>query len=488
MHFTSNREILQALPTVSFPRPDGGEMTTTTARPNPLSATLSFTEESQSYWLRQVGQHIAHLWLSANGIQPLANGLSDRKAECGDMITHALLRFPPRLRLLRLTGSESFSATCQPWLHLLTKVAYLTEQRKKVDIFAVICQFHDSFSRMCYYLKDLSDKKLKTAICEAEVIVLPGSRLRDWILLLVCNLIWGSQFVLVKIVQEQMGPVFATFFPITIAAILLMPIVHRERRRTAANEEAKISRREVGEFVLLGVCGQVVAQLFITWGVRLSLASNAALLMLVLPVSTAIMAYFFLGERMTAIRWISFILAIAGVLECSGINWSQLNFHSSKFLLGNLMIFLSVNGSAFYNSYSKKMLGRFSPLQVLLYSYYAVFLFMLPITLYSEPRSFQNMAHFTPVVWLGLALLAVFQYLLSMLIFLNVLTRLDATQAGLCNYLIPFFGVVIAALVLHERLTPYMILGGILVLASTLLITLYEERKRTQNASATPIS
>jgi drug/metabolite transporter (DMT)-like permease len=75
-----------------------------------------------------------------------------------------------------------------------------------------------------------------------------------------------------------------------------------------------------------------------------------------------------------------------------------------------------------------------------------------------------------------------------MLIFLNVLTRLDATQAGLCNYLIPFFGVVIAALVLHERLTPYMILGGILVLASTLLITLYEERKRTQNASATPIS
>jgi drug/metabolite transporter (DMT)-like permease len=341
---------------------------------------------------------------------------------------------------------------------------------------------------MCYYLKDLSDKKLKTAICEAEVIVLPGSRLRDWILLLVCNLIWGSQFVLVKIVQEQMGPVFATFFPITIAAILLMPIVHRERRRTAANEEAKISRREVGEFVLLGVCGQVVAQLFITWGVRLSLASNAALLMLVLPVSTAIMAYFFLGERMTAIRWISFILAIAGVLECSGINWSQLNFHSSKFLLGNLMIFLSVNGSAFYNSYSKKMLGRFSPLQVLLYSYYAVFLFMLPITLYSEPRSFQNMAHFTPVVWLGLALLAVFQYLLSMLIFLNVLTRLDATQAGLCNYLIPFFGVVIAALVLHERLTPYMILGGILVLASTLLITLYEERKRTQNASATPIS
>lgn len=231
-----------------------------------------------------------------------------------------------------------------------------------------------------------------------------------------------------------------------------------------------------------------MAQLFVTWGVRLSLASNAALLMLVLPISTAIMAYFFLGERMTRVRWISFVLAIAGVLECSGVDWSQLNFNNSKFFLGSVMIFLSVNGSAFYNVYSKKMLKRFSPLQVLLYSYYAVFFFMLPITLYSEPRSFQSLPHFKPVVWFGLLALAVLQYLLSMVIFLNVLTRLDATQAGLCNYLIPFFGVVIAALVLHERLTTFMILGGVLVLASTLLITVYEERKRAREISTLPVS
>ncbi|MGH9439527.1 MAG: DMT family transporter [Terriglobia bacterium] len=314
-----------------------------------------------------------------------------------------------------------------------------------------------------------------------------SSHFRDWILLLVCNFIWASQFVLVKIVQEQMGPVFATFFPITIAGLILIPIVMWERRGRRQKEAASgsgISRKNVRDFVLLGVCGQVVAQLFITWGVRLSLASNAALLMLVLPVSTALMAYVFLGERMTTVRWISFILAIAGVLECSGINWSELNFHSSGFLLGNLMIFLSVNGSAFYNAYSKKVLDRFSPLQVLLYSYYVVFLFMLPITLYAEPYSFKNLPHFTPVIWFGLLALAVFQYLLSMVIFLTVLTRLDATQAALSNYLIPFFGIIIAAIVLHEHLTTFMVLGGGLVLASTLLITVYEERKRASDTAA----
>jgi drug/metabolite transporter (DMT)-like permease len=86
-------------------------------------------------------------------------------------------------------------------------------------------------------------------------------------------------------------------------------------------------------------------------------------------------------------------------------------------------------------------------------------------------------------------LLALFQYFLSMVIFLNVLTRLDVTQAALSNYLIPFFGVVIAAVVLQERLTVFMVAGGFLVLASTLLVTVYEERQRARSDSnVVPIS
>jgi len=301
-------------------------------------------------------------------------------------------------------------------------------------------------------------------------------------MLLVSNFIWGSQFVMVKVAQEQMGPVFATFFPMTIATLILIPIVHRESKKIRGQGSGRIPMRDLRDFILIGVCGQVVAQLFVTWGVRFSLAENAALLMLCLPVSTAVMAYFFLGERMSLIRWISFALAIAGVLECSGINWGSLNFTSGKFLLGNILIFCSVNGSAFYNAYSKKLLGRYTPLQVLLYSYYVVFVFMLPIAAYSEPVSFLHLPHFKPVVWAALMVLAVLQYGLSMVLFLSVLSRLDATQAALSNYLIPFFGVLIAAVLLGERLTRFMVLGGVLVLGSTLLITVYEERLQKKSA------
>jgi drug/metabolite transporter (DMT)-like permease len=64
-----------------------------------------------------------------------------------------------------------------------------------------------------------------------------------------------------------------------------------------------------------------------------------------------------------------------------------------------------------------------------------------------------------------------------MVIFLTVLTRLDATQAGLSNYLITVFGVLTAALVLHERLPKFMVVGGVLVLASTLLVAVGEHRQ-----------
>jgi drug/metabolite transporter (DMT)-like permease len=299
------------------------------------------------------------------------------------------------------------------------------------------------------------------------------SRLVDWGLLILCNLIWASQFVLAKLVQEQMGPIFATLLPMGLATLCLIPLVRREQRRSG--KVPRIDRSDIVRFVVIGIFGQVIAQLGITWGVRLAPASNGALLSLTLPIATAVMAYLLIGERMTPVRWISFALAVTGVLQCSGIEWNELRFASGGVASGNVLIMLGVLGSAFYNVYGKKLLNRYSPLEVLLYSYYAVLVCLVPLTLYLEPGSFHSMTSFGPKVWLGIALLAGLQYFLSMILFLTVLTRLDAVQAGLSNYLIPVFGVLIAAIVLGERLTARMALGGLVVLGSTLLITVYEE-------------
>src|ERR1700728_4253434 len=92
------------------------------------------------------------------------------------------------------------------------------------------------------------------------------SKFVDWLLLIVCNLIWASQFVLAKLVQEEMGPIFATLLPMGIATACLIPLVRRQQYRRA--QSLQIGRSDVLRFALVGIFGQVVAQLGITWGVR----------------------------------------------------------------------------------------------------------------------------------------------------------------------------------------------------------------------------
>jgi drug/metabolite transporter (DMT)-like permease len=293
---------------------------------------------------------------------------------------------------------------------------------------------------------------------------------------------WALQFTCIKLVQDQVGSLFTVWGPMTLATIMLYPLIRLE-----AKGAKKTDRRssDILIFLLLAVVGVFPGQVLITWGTRMSLASNAALLMLTLPVSTAFLAFLFLHEKMTPIRWISFGLAIIGVVMCSDIDFRTLNF-GKGYLYGNVLIFLGTLGSAFYNSYGKKILERYSPTEMLFVTYLAMFVIMTPLTVAKEPGVFANIPHFSLRTWIGLVLLTFFHNYLSMVLFLKALKQLDAIQAALSNYLITFFGIPIAAIWLKEKLTSLAIIGGVLILGSTLLITVWENRRASRRCATVP--
>jgi drug/metabolite transporter (DMT)-like permease len=303
---------------------------------------------------------------------------------------------------------------------------------------------------------------------------------RSWIFLFSCNLMWALQFTCIKLVQDQVGPLFTVWAPMTLATVMLYPLIKAERK--ASHARSRRGWRDVVLFFILAFIGVFPGQVLVTWGTRLSLASNAALLMLTLPVCTAVLAFLLLGERMTPVRWISFGLAILGVLFCSNFDLGELNF-GKGFLFGNVLIFSGVLGSSFYNSYGKKVLERYSPMEMLFCTYAAMFVIMTPLVLSQERGVFTMIPTFTVQTWTGLALLTFFHNYLSMVLFLKALKQLDAIQAALSNYLITFFGLPIAAIWLGERLTLMAIAGGILVLGSTLLITIYDELRKPQRSA-----
>jgi drug/metabolite transporter (DMT)-like permease len=297
--------------------------------------------------------------------------------------------------------------------------------------------------------------------------------------LLLVNLMWAFQFSGAKLATQRLGPTTVTALPMVLATICLLPFLWLERRGGRGSKALDAS--SLRDFGLLAVFGSVPAQVGLVWGVNYSLASNASVLTLTIPVITAVMAAVLLGEKMTGLRWLSFLLAIGGVLIVSDIDWRSIELFKSRYLLGNLLILASCIGSAFYNSYSKKVLEVFSPVEVLTYSFAATDAILMLLVLTLEPYSVRELAGIGLEAWLALLAIAVFSLAISMILFFWVIQRIEVTQASLSIYLLPVFGVLLSSITLHEKITPQLLAGGALVVASTFLVTSYEESRRPKH-------
>ena len=293
----------------------------------------------------------------------------------------------------------------------------------------------------------------------------------SWTLLFVCNMMWSLQFTCIKLTQDQVGPYFTVWAPMLLATLFLAPFAKAE-----FNKGGK-KFKDVLIFVQLALLGVFPAQVLMTWGTQYSLASNAAILTLCLPVITAIFAFLLLKEKMNKTRWISFIIAIIGVILCSTGDIKQLNF-GSKYVLGNIIIFLAIIGNAYYNTGIKKIADRYSEIEMVFFTYVVMVILLTPLVWYYEHDVFARIPAFTTQTWTGMALLTIFHNFLSMLLFFKALKVLDAMQVALSNYLIAFFGLPIAAIWLGETLNSMAIAGGIMVLISTLIITVVDYRMK----------
>jgi drug/metabolite transporter (DMT)-like permease len=82
----------------------------------------------------------------------------------------------------------------------------------------------------------------------------------------------------------------------------------------------------------------------------------------------------------------------------------------------------------------------------------------------------EAMRAYTLTTWLSLLFLGTVFYSWTVMIFFKILVRLDAGQIMIFAYLQPVSGVVMAAILLHERVTASVMLGGLLVVAGTLVV------------------
>ena len=315
-----------------------------------------------------------------------------------------------------------------------------------------------------------------------------SQRYLNLFVLVMVNLLWALQFPAYKIASEHMGVVNLNFWTFVSATAVLLPFFWIERRRHAAARPAasRAVRRSGWGFLLMGTAGIIPPSIFLTWGIAHSTAANAAIISLIIPVLTALMAVAMLGERMTRVRWFSFALAIAGTILISGIGLSG-SFFVGSLLVGNIVIFCAWMGSAFYNTYSKKLLAQFSELEVLVYSYGVACAVIGGMSLFLSRRPLYAMAGYPWVAWGAILVLGPVAWGIAMVLWMWVLKRLDVSQISVSIYLLPLFGVLLSAITLHEKLTLSELLGGGLVLIGTFLTTEWETRQLAKQQRPEPV-
>jgi drug/metabolite transporter (DMT)-like permease len=292
-------------------------------------------------------------------------------------------------------------------------------------------------------------------------------------LLALVNLMWSAQGTAVKFLQGKLGPIAITFLPFYVTTVMFIPLLLRERRRNP--QAAKITGADWLRFAAAGVGGQVLAQLGMTWGITKSLASNASILNLLIPVITAVLASFMLRERITVLRVVCLLVGLAGVFLLSVEDLRESSFLKARYLIGNLLILCGCLGSSFYNVYCKGLLQRFSEIEILIFSYLTASVASVPLLIWVEPFRFAQLATLGWHGWLAFAFLAIFMYGVSMVLFFYVLQHLPVTVASASLYLVPVFGILLAAGFLGERLTHTAIVGTAIVLVSTVLIMKWDK-------------
>lgn len=298
---------------------------------------------------------------------------------------------------------------------------------------------------------------------------------RDWFLVIVVNFMWATQVPVIRLMGDTIGPMNIAFVPMLVSTLMFLPFLWAENRKRKKSERR--TWRDLRYFTIPGLIGVFLMQYLYTVGSTMTLASNAGIITLTIPVLVAVFASLLLKEKLNIVRIIGFAIAIVGVLLTSLPDLKGASFSYGSYLTGNLIFLVACACAAFFNTYSKLLVDKnYTELEILVYCSLVGSIACIPLLIWVEPINISKIIHSGNVIIFGLLELSFIVYGVSMLLFFYILKRMDVTQAILGNYLLPFFIALLGIILLNEKITATMIIGGIIIFAGTLMVTVYEKQ------------
>jgi drug/metabolite transporter (DMT)-like permease len=278
--------------------------------------------------------------------------------------------------------------------------------------------------------------------------------------------IWGLNMVLIKVLVEHLPPQTMTAFRIMMAGITALIII------VLGKSFRRLSKRE-WIYTLLGcVFGVILHHSLIAIGLTIIDASNASLILSLVPLTTAILAVLFLGEQLTKLRIIGFILALTGVFFIQGGSFSNMQLSQ-----GELILFIAMFVQAISFIFVKKATATLDSKQVTTIMYLLGSIGLLIISFITEPKGFNEMTSATFFIYFLFIVSGVVATGVGYIVFYAAIQQIGAGKTAIFNNFVPFFGLVFSALFLNETITASQLIGFVFIVAGVLFGTGYIEKQ-----------
>ncbi|MBG3879109.1 DMT family transporter [Desulfovibrio oxamicus] len=275
--------------------------------------------------------------------------------------------------------------------------------------------------------------------------------------LLLAMLLWSSSFIAMKVALEGFHPMVVVFGRMGISSAVFLALWRNFRH----------VRYRKGDWKRLGamaLCEPCLYFVFEAYALRYTSASQAGMIVSVMPLCVAVAAWIVLGERLARRVWSGFVLAIIGVV------WLSLGGASSDNapnpLLGNLLELCAMVSATGYVINAKKLSATYPPLFITAVQSLAGSAFFLPLLFLPTtqlPDAFPLLPTLS-VIYLGtcisLGAYGLYNFGVS---------RLPAGQASAFINLIPVITLLMGRVLLGDQLTPQQYAASVLVLVGVLL-------------------
>lgn len=282
-------------------------------------------------------------------------------------------------------------------------------------------------------------------------------------ILIVAMAVWGLNVSVVKVLTEVLDPIVVAAVRMLVAVIAISLILFWKR----AGVTGPTSRQMLG-LVLCAVLMVYANQILFVEGLLRTTATNGALIMALSPLFSALLAAVAFRERLTPGRIVGVMLGFGGV---AAVVLSHPGAGLSRAGVGDLLLVAAVLSFATGGTIVQRMANHLSTLTIS-WAIYAIGALLLTVHAGLWTTS-QTSATVMPDAWQWALILfsGVFATALANVIWNHAIGRIGVARTSVFLYLVPVFGILFAALLLGERLTPWHLVGFLAVVAGTWLGT-----------------